>query len=45
MSTTTLKRPPQTLLEVFESLPEGTPAQLVENNIVMSPAHFDHQKI
>lgn len=31
-------KPPKTLLEVFERLPEGTAAQLVNNQIVMSPA-------
>lgn len=37
--------PPKTLFEVFESLPEGTPAQLINNQIVMSPAPSDaHQK-
>ncbi len=40
------KNPPRTLLEVFRGLPEGTLAQLIENEIVMSPAPSDsHQKI
>ncbi len=30
--------PPRTMLEVFESLPEGTLAQLINNQIYMSPA-------
>lgn len=30
--------PPRTILEVFENLPEGTLAQLVNNQIIMSPA-------
>ena len=30
--------PPRTLMEVFENLPEGTFAQLINNEIVMSPA-------
>lgn len=36
--------PPRTLLEVFESLPEGTLAQLINNQIYMSPApNVKHQ--
>lgn len=39
-----IQAPPRTILEVFESLPQGTLAQLINNNIVMSPApDFDHQ--
>lgn len=46
MGASTLKRPPKTLLEVFKNLPEGTPAQLIKNNIVMSPSPlFRHQDI
>jgi Uma2 family endonuclease len=47
MSTATAIQPPRTMMELFESLPEGTPAQLIENNIVMSsPAPLDiHQKV
>ena len=42
----TIIRPPKTLLEVYKSLPEGTNAQLIENNLVMSPAPKDiHQKV
>lgn len=38
--------PPRTITEVFKSLPEGTPAQLIENNIVMEPAPtYYHQSI
>ncbi len=38
--------PPRTMFEVFESLPEGTLCQLINNNLVMSPAPSDpHQKI
>ncbi len=34
------------MLEVFESLPEGTLAQLINNQLVMSPAPSDtHQKV
>ena len=39
-------KPPKTLLEVYQSLPEGTLAQLINNQIVMSPAPTDaHQKV
>ncbi len=38
--------PPRTMLEVFESLPEGTSAQLINNQIYMSPAPTNtHQKV
>jgi len=38
--------PPRTMLEAFMSLPEGTLAQLIENNIVMSPSPLKrHQSI
>jgi Uma2 family endonuclease len=34
------------MFELFESLPEGTLAQLINNQIVMSPApSFTHQKV
>ncbi len=34
------------MFEVFENLPEGTPAQLINNQLVMSPAPSDtHQKV
>jgi Uma2 family endonuclease len=37
--------PPRTMFEVFESLPEGTLCQLINNNLVMSPAPSDaHQE-
>ncbi len=46
MSTDVMTRPPRTMMEAFRSLPEGTLVQLIENNIVMSPAPFDrHQRI
>ncbi len=39
-------QPPRTILEVWESLPEGTLCQLINNNIVMSPAPKSiHQSI
>lgn len=38
-------KPPRTLMEVFQQLPEGTLAQLINNQIVMSPAPSDpHQR-
>lgn len=38
--------PPRTLMEVFENLPEGTFAQLINNQIIMSPAPSNtHQKV
>lgn len=41
-----LKAPSKTLLEVYESLPEGTLAELVNNQLVMEPApDFYHQDI
>jgi len=42
----TVLNPPRTMFEVFKSLPEGTLCQLINNNLVMSPAPTDpHQKI
>lgn len=42
---TTYVKPPRTLREVFESLPKGTLAQFISNQIIMSPAPTDlHQK-
>ncbi len=42
----TIQRPPKTMFEVFESLPEGTLAQLINNQLVMSPApSFAHQMV
>ena len=44
--TTTLIRPPKTMLEIWESLPEGTLCQLINNKLIMSPAPLDiHQVI
>jgi Uma2 family endonuclease len=37
--------PPKTMMEVFNSLPEGTLVQLIENNIVMSPAPLDRHQV
>lgn len=33
-----IQTPPRTILEVFESLPEGTLAEVINNQLVMSPA-------
>jgi len=41
MVTETAIQPPRTMMEVFNSLPEGTRIQLIENNLVMSPAPLD----
>ncbi len=39
-------KPLRTLLEVFQSLPEGTLAQLIQNELIMSPSPFDvHQQV
>jgi Uma2 family endonuclease len=39
-------KPPKTILEVFQNLPEGTRAQLINNQIIMSPAPSDqHQDV
>src|SRR5699024_3115386 len=41
-----VQQPPRTIREVFESLPEGTLAQLIENQLIMSPSPSDrHQEI
>lgn len=41
-----LIHPPKTILEVWESLPEGTLCQLINNKLVVSPSPFDiHQVI
>ncbi|GHN00114.1 restriction endonuclease [Cytophagales bacterium WSM2-2] len=42
----TLLNPPRTIKEVYEMLPEGTLAELINNNLYISPAPlYDHQKI
>lgn len=39
-------RPPRTMLEVHQLLPEGTLCQLINNQLVMSPAQLDsHQSV
>jgi Uma2 family endonuclease len=46
MIETLIKNPPHTILEVWESLPEGTLCQVINNTLVMSPAPLDnHQKV
>lgn len=46
METITIQQPPRTIREVFDSLPEGTLAQIIENQLVMSPSPSDaHQEI
>ena len=41
-----IKTPPRTIMEVFQMLPEGTLAELIENSIYMSPAPTPkHQRI
>jgi Uma2 family endonuclease len=42
----TLIQPPKTMLEVWESLPEGTLCQLINNKLIMSPSPLDiHQVV
>ena len=44
--TQTLTRPPKTIREVWESLPEGTLCELINNQLIMSPAPLIlHQQI
>ena len=39
-------KPPKTIMEVYQNLPEGTLAQLINNHIYMSPAPTNsHQSI
>ncbi len=46
METLITRQPPRTIREVFEALPEGTLAQLIENQLIMSPSPTDsHQRI
>ena len=42
----TMIHPPRTLMEVFDLLPEGTLAELIDNKLYMSPAPlFNHHRI
>ena len=44
--TSTLIHPPKSMLEVWESLPEGSLCQLIDNKLIMSPAPIIiHQQI
>lgn len=46
MSTSAFLSPPRTILQAYRSLPEGTMAQLIQNQIIMSPAPLDrHQSL
>src|SRR5690606_337777 len=46
MVTSVRIQPPRTLREVYDALPEGTLAQLVEGQLVMSPAPtYGHQSL
>lgn len=39
-------RPPRTMTEVYQCLPEGTPVQLIDNKLIMAPSPFTvHQKL
>ena len=40
-----LMHPPRTMYEVWESLPEGTLCQLVNNNLIMSPAPVNAHQV
>ena len=40
-----LIHPPKSMLEVWESLPEGTLCQLINNKLIMSPAPQDLQQV
>ena len=41
-----IDHPPRTIMEVFQGLPEGTLAELIDNQIYMSPSPiFKHQKV
>ena len=41
----TLLHPPKTMLEIWESLPERTLYQLINNKLIMSPASLDIQQV
>lgn len=46
METLSTIKIPKTTMEVFEMLPEGTLCQVINNNLIMSPApSYQHQKI
>ena len=41
----TALRPPRTIYEVWENLPEGTLCQIINNNLIMAPAPFDAHQV
>lgn len=46
MATEAIVHPPRTMMEIFKAIPEGTRVQLIQNQLVISPAPSDtHQKI
>jgi Uma2 family endonuclease len=46
MNTLEYKAPPRTIMEVFQMLPEGTLAELINASLYMSPAPTsDHQRV
>jgi Uma2 family endonuclease len=46
MATEAVVHPPRTMMEIFKAIPEGTRVQLIQNQLVMSPAPSDtHQKV
>lgn len=45
MATETMMPPPRTMMEVFKTLPEGTLAQLIENNLILSPAPLSKHQL
>jgi Uma2 family endonuclease len=45
MAAETLIQAPRTMMEVFNCLPEGTLVQLIENNLIMSPAPLDRHQV
>mgnify|MGYP000972401408 CR=1 FL=1 len=46
MSDLSFINPPRTILQAYRSLPEGTMAQLIQNQIIRSPSPLDrHQRI
>ncbi len=40
-----IPHPPKTMLEVYNSLPEGTLCQLINNNLVLSPSPLDSHQV
>jgi hypothetical protein len=46
VKTMAVLNPPRTMFEVFEALPEGTLCQLINNQLIMSPAPtYPHQDL